>query len=283
MDTTDGHCAEDVKMEKEMDNDFSARPSDATHQHVSNSEGPSSSCRRVRGRLRSKPRLQTTKSFPPYSHCIGGLGEDSDWDNEVDSESNIAHQPNLRNEEIQGTERKEDTKLVARCARDELKAKWTMRRKERLGGSFEIDTDGWERGRWIGKRRVEASGREKESDDEEGEEKHWKGRNSNAETERNEDEDKERRSSVVSDIKEKCEGSVETPGGQSKDAFEPLQLREGSTSRHWPSPHPILSKLLHSSTSNSSCSSINLSSESDDVFTEGEDADSKRKAFRKVR
>ncbi|KAJ0002896.1 hypothetical protein NQD34_008045 [Periophthalmus magnuspinnatus] len=49
------------------------------------------------------------------------------------------------------------------------------------------------------------------------------------------------------------------------------------------SPHPILSKLLHSSTS-SSCSSMCASSgESDEVFSDGEGAVSKRKMFKKSR
>lgn len=271
-------------MEIEMDNDFSVKLSDETHQHLSISEGPSSSCKRVR--VRSRPRLQSTKSFPPYSQCIGGLGEDRDWDNELNSGSNIAHQPYLTHEDVQDTERKEEIEIAPSCARDELRAKWRTRRKVRLGGSYEIDTDGWEKGRWSGKRRVEETGREREHDDEEreGEGKHWRGRNSSAEMKRNEEEDEERKGSVDSAMEGENEGSEETPGGQSEEVEELQGLREGSTTHQWSSPHPILSKLLHSSSSTSSCSSISLSSaESDDVFSEGEDAASKRKAFRKVR
>ncbi|XP_042275531.1 uncharacterized protein LOC121902335 [Thunnus maccoyii] len=284
MDTTDDHCMEDVKKEREVDNDFSARLSDETHQHLSISEGPSSSCKRVR--VKSRPKLLSTKSFPPYSQCIGGLGEDRDWDNELDSESHIDHQPYLRHEEAQGTERREDIELVPTCASDELRAKWRMRRKERLGGSYDIDAEGWARGRWSGKRRVEETAIERERDDQEreGEGKHWRRRNPNAETERNEEEDKERNSSVVSEIEGESEWSGETLGEHSEELMELPELREGSTSHQRSTPHPILSKLLQSSSSTSSCASINFSSaESDDVFTEGEDAGSKRKAFRKCR
>uniref|UniRef100_A0A3B3ZMV0 Seipin n=1 Tax=Periophthalmus magnuspinnatus TaxID=409849 RepID=A0A3B3ZMV0_9GOBI len=56
----------------------------------------------------------------------------------------------------------------------------------------------------------------------------------------------------------------------------------GEMSHQRSSPHPILSKLLHSSTS-SSCSSMCASSgESDEVFSDGEGAVSKRKMFKKV-
>ncbi|KAM7389868.1 hypothetical protein PAMP_023817 [Pampus punctatissimus] len=280
MDTMDDHCMEDVKMEIEIDNDFSARLSDEMDQHLPISKGPSSSCKMVR--VRSRPKLQTTKSFPPYSQCIGGLGEDGHWNNELNSEANSDHQISLSHEEAEGTERKEDIEIPFRCARDEVKAKWRTRRKWRLGGSYETDTDGWERGRWSGKKRVEESRREREHDYEERESegKQWR----SAEIERNKQEDEEKRSSVVSEMEGESEGSVESPGGHSEEVEELPALREGSTICQWSSPHPILSKILHSSSSNSSCSSINFSSaESDEVFSEGEDAGSKRKAFRKCR
>ncbi|XP_034400152.1 inositol-trisphosphate 3-kinase B [Cyclopterus lumpus] len=57
-------------------------------------------------------------------------------------------------------------------------------------------------------------------------------------------------------------------------------MRKGSATHQWSTPHPILSKLLQSS----STSSVNFSSaESDDVFSEGEDVGSRRRAFRKSR
>ncbi|KAK5864691.1 hypothetical protein PBY51_015913 [Eleginops maclovinus] len=206
-----------------MDNDFSARLSDKTYQYPTIREGTSSSCRRVK--VRSRPRLQSTKSFPPYNQCIGGLGEDGDGDDELYPEpSNVTRGD--RNDVFQGTERNEDIELIPRCARDEVKEHWKLRRKERVGESDEVDTDGLER--WSGKRRVEE--------------------------------------------KSECED------GRGKGA----QTASGNTAG-WSSPHPILSKLLHSS-SGSSGSSINFSSaESDDVFSEGEDVGSKRRAFRKSR
>ncbi|XP_031158919.1 inositol-trisphosphate 3-kinase A [Sander lucioperca] len=278
MDMTDDNHIEGMEMETEnwqtMDNDFTVRLSDETHQHLTFSEVRSSSCKMVK--VRSRPRLESTKSFPPYSQCIGGLGED----NELNSESSNVMRED-KNDVVQGTERKEDFELNARCARDMVKAKWRMRRKERLGGSYEVDADGWERARWSGKRRVEETARESEPEDEEregalnSEWKHWRGKHSSFEIERKEEEDEERRTSPFSTAEGESEGSGKTPEGNDEEA-------EGSTTHQWPSPHPILSKLLHSSTS--SCSSINFSSaESDEVFSEGEDVDSKRRSFRKSR
>lgn len=290
MDMAEENHMEGKKMEIEnkqtVDNDCSAGLSDETHQHLTISEGPSSSSRRVR--VRSRPRLQSTKSFPPYNQCIGGLGEDGEQDNELNSESGIAHGLSLRNEVAQGTERKEASELNARWVRDEVKAKWRTRRRERLGGSCEADTGGWESARWSGKRRVEEIGRERENDDKErdggtnSQWKHWRGRNSSFEIQRKEEDDEE--TSLISTVEGENEGSGETPEGEDGQAEELPGTREGPTMHQWSSPHPILSKLLHSSSSTSSCSSINLSSaESDEVFSEGEDAASKRRTFRKVR
>ncbi|XP_078025514.1 inositol-trisphosphate 3-kinase B [Epinephelus lanceolatus] len=279
---TDENHMEEMEMETEknqtMDNDFSATLSEETDRHLTISERPSSSCRRVR--LRSRPKLQSTKSFPPYSQCIGGLGEDGEQDNELDSESSEVNRED-RSEVIQGTEKKQDIELIPRCARDEVKLKWRLRRRERLGGSHEVDTDGWERVRWSGKRRVEETVREAWEYEEGGmssELKHRRNRDSSLDKERKEEEDTERKRVLAT--KEEDEENKVTPEGMDEEAEE---LRGGSATHQWSSPHPILSKLLHSSTSSSS-SSINLSSaESDEVFSEGEDVGSKRRAFRKSR
>lgn len=258
---------EGLKMETEneqtLDNDFTAGLSDETHQHLT-SEGPSSSCRRITVRSR----LQSTKSYPPYSQCIGGLRENGEWDNVLDSRLSIVHHPSLRhddmvkedrNELAQGTERKEDFKLNVRCARDDVKPKWRMRR-ETLGRSYEVDSGRWESAQW----REEESGGERE----------------HGEIERKDDEDEGRKRSPISAVEGEDGGSGETP--KDEEAEELLGIRKGPTTHQWSTPHPILSKLLHSSTASSS--SINLSSaESDDVFSEGEDASPKRKTFRKVR
>lgn len=300
MDMKDENHMEGMKMEIEntqtMDNDFSDGL-DETHQHLTIREGPSSSCRKVR--VRSRPRLQWTKSFPPYSQCIGGLGEDKDWDNELNSESSIAYQDSLRhtdmigeegNEFDQGPEKKEDFELNARCAKDEVKSKWKTRRKDMSGGSNEVDTDGWERTK-SRTRRAKETGREREHADREregvtnSEWKHWGGKNSSFEVEGKEEDDEERKRSPILAAEGENEGSGESPEGKDEEAEE-LQRsqRDGSKTHQWSSPHPILSKLLHSSSSTSSCSSISLSSaESDEVFSEGEDAGSKRRTFKKVR
>ncbi|XP_069550556.1 inositol-trisphosphate 3-kinase A isoform X1 [Brachyistius frenatus] len=288
MDTSEENHKEGMKMENKqaMENDSYVRLADETHKYLSISEGPASNCRGVRGR--SRPSLQWTKSFPPYSQCIGGLGEDEESDDELDSESSIAcqHVSEDRHEKTQGTDREEGIELTARCARDAVKAKWKSRRKERLGGSYEVDTDRWERGRWSGKRRVEEARKERDHDDEEpkvgenSEGKNWRGRNSSFEKGRNEEEE-ERRTFSTSAVEGEKKSDGETPEGEDEEAEELAGTTEDSSIHQWSSPHPILAKLLHSSTI-SSCSSINFSSaESDDVFSEGEDADSKRKTFKK--
>ncbi|KAK2849013.1 hypothetical protein Q5P01_008847 [Channa striata] len=293
MDTADKKCMEEMKIEiqnkQAVDNDFSARLSDEAHRHLTISEG-SSSCRKVSAR--SRPKLQTTRSFPPYSQCIGGLGENTFLDSEHNSESTTYKQQHLRHDEtirgerypaVQGMERKE-AELTQRCARDELKAKWRMRRKERIGGSYEVDPDGWERGQWSGKRRVEDTERQAYTREDKGRDgaqfSEWKhlSKNLSFETERKEEEDEGRKRSSTSAVAGECDK------GKNEEAEELSGVREGSTTHQWSSPHPILSKLLHSSSSTSSCSSINLSSpESDEVFSEGEDVSKKRKTLRKCR
>ncbi|XP_063342457.1 inositol-trisphosphate 3-kinase A [Pelmatolapia mariae] len=287
MDTTDDDHTEGIKMEIEnqqiVENDCFSTLSDKTHQHLLISERPSSSCRMVR--LRSRPSLQSTKSFPPYSQCIGGLGEDEDDQHNSDMACQSSVKEDKR-EELQSTERNEE--LTTRSPRDWLKAKWKLRRKERSGGSFEVDADSCERGRWSGKRRVEETEKKEEFDDDDDDDegcanaegKHWRGRNSSFEKVRKEEEEDEDGRSTISAVEGDTKSSRETP--KRNDEEELPGVTEGSTTQQWSSPHPILSKLLHSSTSSSS--SLNLSSaESDEVFSEGEDAGSKRKTFRKCR
>lgn len=291
MDVTDDNH---VKMETDnkitMDNDFPAGLSEETYENVTIREGPSSSCGRLR--VKSRPKLQSTKSFPPYSQCIGGLGEDGEQNNMIAHHPNLRHDDMMRedvNDSVQGRERKEDFELKARCARGEVKVKWRTRRRERLGGSYEVDPDGWESARWSGKRRVEETEREREHDEEEREGgtnrewKHWRSKSSSFEMEAKEEEDEERKRSPVSAAVEgENESSRETP--EVEEAEELSGMVEGPAAHQWSSPHPILSKILHSSSTSSSSSSINLSSaESDEVFSEGEDAVSRRRTFRKVR
>ncbi|XP_028271921.1 inositol-trisphosphate 3-kinase A-like [Parambassis ranga] len=264
MASADENHLEEVKMEI-MDSDSCL--SDKTHQHLSISKGSSGSCREIQ--VRSRPKLLSTKSFPPYNQCIGGLGDDGDNDLVMRED---------RGEEIQGREEKEE--LIARCARDGVKAKSRMRRRERLGGSCEADTEGWDRGRWGGKRRVEETEKEEDQDEEEDRERKKGG---SFDKERKVEE-KEVRRSPISTVQGENECCGETNTGKDEEAEELPAMSDSSTTHQWSSSHPILSKLLHSSSSTSSCSSINLSSaESDEVFSEGEDAGSKRKTFKKCR
>lgn len=283
----------EIQNKKTMDKDFSPRLSDEAQQHLTINERPSSR------RVRSRPRLQTTKSFPPYNQCIGGLGDDGEQDTETNSKSNTYQQHLTYDETMkgdghavdQGTERK-DVELTPRCTRDEAKVKWRMMRKERLWGSYEVDPDGCERGRWSGKRRVEETERELCKLDDKGREggtnsewKHYRCKNMSFETERKQEEDEQRKKSPVSAVEIECDESGQSHEWKDKEADEPSLsgVREGSTIHQRPSSHPILSKLLHSS-STSSCSSINFSSpESDEVFSEEEETSKKRKTFRKVR
>ncbi|XP_069387535.1 inositol-trisphosphate 3-kinase A-like isoform X2 [Paralichthys olivaceus] len=277
MDTDDKHM-EGMKMEREIKQTMGNDVSDEMNQPLTLGEGPSS-WRRVGER--SRPNLQWTKSFPPYSQCIGGLG---DWDSELDSDTSIPHQQPLTHDEMmkkdwtegfKGTERKDDVQVNPRCARDEVRAKSRARRS---GGSYEDDTGRWERGRWGGKRRVEGNGRERGCDDVErvgGTKREWKHRRSTNSSSEIEERDEERRRFSVS-VKD---GEKESVENLEEEAEELPGTRGGSTTHQWSSPRPILSKLLHSSSSTSSCS-INLSSVEDEVFSEGED-DGKKKTIRK--
>ncbi|XP_029917504.1 uncharacterized protein LOC115366290 [Myripristis murdjan] len=311
METTDDHYmeVEETGEENEItvdDNDVSVRLSDETWQHLSISEGPSSGHRKVKVR----PKLRCMKSFPPYSQCIGGLGQEKDDEQDGETQSPpenstpyVTHKPCLtprewRSEEVQleqealGTERK-DMETDAMCKGEELRAKWRGRRRERLGGSNGADMEGWERRqRWSGKRKTgEARGerqhgsKEEEGKNTDGERNHWRSSaRVNSGVQGKEAEDDERRGCAYSEMEGEGEGSGKTVR-KSQEGEGLLVRREGSMNP-WPTPHPILSRLLHSSssTSTSSSSSMNLSSaESDDVFSEGEDAGSKRKTFRKVR
>ncbi|XP_061582325.1 inositol-trisphosphate 3-kinase A [Cololabis saira] len=274
MDNADENHME--KMETET-GETSSRLSDEMNHHMSVGEGPSSSCSGIRGTFR--PKLKTTKSFPPYSQCIGGLGEDGDSDEELNPELVVASTSNEgggKQEDTQGTERK--AVQTAECSWEGLKAKWRTRRKERLGGSYDVEREGWARGRWSGKR-LETFGKESEHDDqkregvENNEGNHW--RTSSFEK-RKKEEEKERKPSPIPGVQGENNGSVETAEGKDEDAEE---MTDGMPHRH-----PVLSKLLHSSSTSSSCSSISFSSaESDEVFSEGEDAALKRKNFRKSR
>lgn len=282
----------EIQNKKTTDKDFSTRLSDEAHQHLTIIERPSSSCRRVW--VRSRPRLEATKSFPPYNQCIGGLGEDGEQDSEISYQQYLTYDETMKGDRhaVDEAAERKDVELTPRCTREDVKVKWRMMRKERLWGSYEIDPDGCERGRWSGKRRVEESGRELCKLVDKGREggtniewKHCRSQNSSFETERKEEDDEQRQKSPVAAVEIECDESGGTFEWKDEEADEPSLsgVREGSTIDQRPSSHPILSKLFHSS-STSSCSSINLSSpESDEVFSEEEGGSKKRKTLRKVR
>ncbi|TNN40150.1 Inositol-trisphosphate 3-kinase B [Liparis tanakae] len=275
MDLTDEDHMEGTETERKrtVANDCSAMLSDEMHQHMTISGKPSSSCKRMR--VRSRPRLKSTKSFPPYSQCIGGLGEGEEGDHELNSQS--SNVPRDDTKEV--AERKEDFELNGKCARDEVKAKWKNRRKERLWGSHEDAADGWERARCSGKRSGGESGRERERGlPPNSERKHPRGGNSSFEMDMKEEEEEERKRAPVAAAEIEKEERGENPEGGVEVAEELTGMRKISST----TPHPILSKLLQSSSSSSS--SVNFSSaESDEVFSEGEDVGSRRRAFRKYR
>lgn len=255
-DVADDNCEEGVKMETDnkqtKGNNIPAGLSAETHQHLAVNERPS--CYRSRVTVRSRTRLQSTKSFPPYSQCIGGLGE---WD---DQHPSLRHDDGIKKDGNEGTERKEDCEL---SAREGVKAQWRRRTGEKFGASCRDESGRWEK----------VTRREREHEDKRRE----GGPSSAEEIERQNSEDEERKRSCKSAVDGESSKSAETP--MDEEPEELIGMGEGPTTHECFSPHPILSKLLHSPTS-----SINLSSpESDGVFSEGEDADSKRRTFRKVR
>uniref|UniRef100_A0A3B3CG99 Kinase n=1 Tax=Oryzias melastigma TaxID=30732 RepID=A0A3B3CG99_ORYME len=244
-------------------------PADKTNQHLPDREGPSSSCSKTRRSFR--PKLQATKSFPPYSQCIGGLGEDGEANNDPTSElvsTCSSAVPEDKHDKSAETETKTDQRV--KCSREAVRAKWRSRRKEMSWRSCDVDTDVPERGLWCGKR-MEGVGKERKDEENEGDV--GKHRRDKSSKDRDEEEEKKTGRSSTSTV------NMELMDTRNSKDEDPDGTTESSTKRHL-----ILSRLLHSSSTSSSCSSINFSSaESDEVFSEGEDAASKSQNFRKVR
>ncbi|XP_034037755.1 inositol-trisphosphate 3-kinase A [Thalassophryne amazonica] len=242
------------------DNDFSTSTSEETNQQTSISREVFGSC----GRVKVRPKLSSTKSFPPYSQRVGGLGQDREWDE--NPQPSIACNPSPSCEDRNAEE------LNTGCTEEELPATRRMRRKEKLESSHEGDTDRWKRGKISVRRSVEETERNKGCDETE-----WdKPRKADWKLHGDLDSEREaRHPQKKTSLNSTTEGEgEENHRGMREERLESYQR---------PSPHPTLSKLFHSS-SNSSSSSISLSSpESDEVFSEAEDASSKRKSFRKCR
>lgn len=213
-------------------------------------------------------KLQSTKSFPPYSERRGGFGEESAkrWDM-ISQCSSPSCDEEGEKELDQPSERKNsDREVNRRFAKANRRAKWG--RWERLETGSEADSWRWECSN------KNDYGSEKEGQFGESvveEEGKWR---------------QHRKLSLSQDIRRddvqgRCaESTQETP----KKDDEPPEKTENSSTHHSPVPHPILSKLLHSTSSSTSSSTSGFSSaESDEVFSDKEDAVSKRATFRKVR
>uniref|UniRef100_A0A3P9JJF9 Kinase n=1 Tax=Oryzias latipes TaxID=8090 RepID=A0A3P9JJF9_ORYLA len=260
------YCNSMEKMEIETD-DLCITPSDEPNQHLSVGDGFLNTCGKTRKSFR--PKLQATKSFPPYSQCIGGLGEDGEGKNDLNPEFSSSVVPKENHEKNAETETKTDQKI--KCSREVVKAKWRSKRKEWSWRSCDVDTDAQER--WCGKRMESIEKERKEEEKERDVGKHRRDKSSSFDKGRDEKKEKETEKSSTST------GTMEFMDTlQSKDD-DPEETTQSSTNRHL-----ILSRLLHSSSTSSSCSSMNFSSaESDEVFSEGEDAASMSQNFRKSR
>lgn len=224
-------------------------------------------------RIRTIPRLrlQSTKSFPPYSECIGGIGDDSDEEWEKISQCSSPRYDEEGEKELdQPSERKKnDCEFNTSFAKANRRAKWGQ--WERLGTSYEADSWTWE---CINKKDQDSKqeGQHNKRDvEEEGKWRQSREQNLSQDIKRD---DVERRSPESALCQETSKDE--------EDDEPPVEAESSST--HHPVPHPILSKLLHSTSSSSNSSTMSLSSaESDEVFSDKEDAVSKRTAFRKVR
>ncbi|XP_072289428.1 inositol-trisphosphate 3-kinase A [Eucyclogobius newberryi] len=192
----------------------------------------------------SRPILQATKSFPPYSQCIGGLGQDTEMD--PDSNFEQSNRQNNADAAVKMDKTKDNTvELTDRCMNSVMKGTRRLKRKDRLEGRCEMCPEEWECIKCLRSRRAEKHGIIHEA------------------------------TASIGEMEKYQDDKMMDQKGQE------MSSRNEDIGRS--SPHPILSKLLHSSTS-SSCSSVCASSgESDEVFSEGEGAVSKRKKLKKCR
>lgn len=219
-----------------------------------------------------RPRLQSTKSFPAYSEQRGGVGEDSvkEWDMISQCSSPRYHEEGEK-ELAQPSERKNtNCEFNRRFAKANRRAKWG--RCERLETSYKADSWRWE-----------CSGRNDDDYKQEGqlgerdveEEGKWRQpRELNLSQDIRKD-----------DVERRCpESALCLETFQKGEDDEPPEKTESSSTHQCPIPHPVLSKFLHSTSSFANSSTLGLSSaESDEVFSDKEDAISKRATFRKVR
>lgn len=212
-------------------------------------------------------RLQSAKSFPPYSEHRGGEDLVKEWDFISQCSS-----PRYDEEgEKQPLERKSTNREFDRFANANRRAKWG--RWEKLGTSYDGDSwrreysdikdDDSEQEGQLGERDVEEAGE-------------WRQRRElNLSQDIRRDDSVERRSP---------ESTLRQEPSKNEEDEEPPEKTESSSTHQHPVPHPILSKFLHSTSSPTSSSTLGLSSaDSEEVFSDKEDAVSKRTTFRKVR
>lgn len=219
-------------------------------------------------------RLQSTRSFPPYNEYRGGFGEDSvkEWDM-VSQCSSSRHDEEGEKELDQPSEGKNThSEFNRRFAKGNRRAKWG--RWKRQNASYEADSWRWE-----------CSNKKDDDSKQEGQL-----------GERNVDEGCKWRQLQPrelnlgqdirgDDVERRCpESALCQETSKNKEDDEPSERTESFSTHQRPVPHPILSKFLHSTSSSSSSSTLGPSSaESDEVFSDKEDATSKRTTFRKVR
>lgn len=202
-------------------------------------------------RTSSRPRLQSTKSFPPLSECIGGIGEDANEEGDMISQCSIPRRDLISEKKLDNSSErgKSDFDFNTRCTKKNRRAKWG--RWERRGASS--DDESWR----------------------------WECRN-----EMDEDSKQEKQNSSQDIKREAVERRLpDLALHQGTPKVDEHLEKTGSSSTHQcPVPHPMLSKLLLSTSSSSGGSTSSLSSaESDEVLSDKEDAVAKRTAFRKVR
>lgn len=209
-------------------------------------------------------RLQSTRSFPPRSEHQGGVGEESVKERELISQCSSPRYDEGGEKPLdQPSERKKtNCEFNRRFAKANRRAKWG--RWERLEtrydtdsrrweGSYQKDGDCKEEGQ-LGERDVEGAGEWRQH------------RELNLSQDIRRDEVERRRQ----------ESALCQEPSKNEEDEEPAEKTESSSTHQ----RPVLSKFLPSTSS----STLGLSSaESDEVFSDKEEAVSKRTAFRKVR
>uniref|UniRef100_A0A8C7FLV6 Kinase n=1 Tax=Oncorhynchus kisutch TaxID=8019 RepID=A0A8C7FLV6_ONCKI len=188
------------------------------------------------------------------------------------------------------SERVKDSRINRRSAKE----RWRLRKRERLGGSMPaVKTEGWEkmekRERWSESRRMRKMEEEEGMQDggvlnERSEERKSAEEIGDKETERIGDREIDRDGTGDSEMEVGSAGDRKMEGESVRDREKEGASSLSSEGSWSPSPHPIFSRMhMHSSVSSSSSSFNCSSAESDDVFSEGEDAASKRSTMRRCR